>query len=83
MAFRCFECKAEIAAPDDELGEVFLAHARAEHDWDEPDQAIRNYAEATLRLSGPTERLEAIFGEGLAVVRSMPNIPSMVAAGAS
>ena len=60
MAFRCFECKAEIAAPDDELGEVFLAHARAEHDWDEPDQAIRNYAEATLRLNGPTERLEAI-----------------------
>lgn len=60
MAFECFECGAEIAAPDDELGEVFLAHARAEHDWPEPDQAIINYAEATLRLNGPTERLDEI-----------------------
>lgn len=60
MAFQCFECGAEIAAPDDELGEAFLAHARAAHDWSDPDQAIRNYAEATLRLNGPTERLDEI-----------------------
>ena len=60
MAFQCFECSAEIAVPDDELAEAFLAHARADHDWPYPDQAIRNYAEATLRLDGPTERLDEI-----------------------
>lgn len=62
MPFPCPECGVEIAAPDDELGEAFLVHARAAHDWPEPDQAIRNHAEATLRLNGPTERLEAIGG---------------------
>ena len=68
MAFQCFECSAEIAVPDDELAEAFLAHARADHDWPYPDQAIRNYAEATLRLDGPTERLDEI---GEVVVHAM------------
>jgi GNAT superfamily N-acetyltransferase len=58
MVFRCFECETEIAAPDDELGDAFLAHARAVHEWPYPDQGIRNYAEATLRLSGSSERLD-------------------------
>ena len=60
MSLICFECEAEIDAPDDELGDAFLAHARAEHDWPYPDQGIRNYAEATLRLSGDSERLDEI-----------------------
>jgi GNAT superfamily N-acetyltransferase len=61
MKFDCFECGASIAADDLEaLGEVFLLHARAEHSWPYPDQAIRNYAEATQRLTGPTERLAAL-----------------------
>lgn len=60
MAFRCFECEVEFAVPDDQLGDAFLAHARAEHEWPFPDQGIRNYAEATLRLTGPTERVDRI-----------------------
>jgi len=60
MAFACFECGAEIDAPEDTIGDEFLAHARSEHEWPFPDQGIRNYAEATLRLIGPGERLPEI-----------------------
>jgi GNAT superfamily N-acetyltransferase len=57
----CFECGATIAADDEgRLGEAFLGHARAEHEWPYPDQAVRNFAEATQRLTGPAERLAAI-----------------------
>lgn len=57
----CFECSQTIAAPTVEaLAEAMLAHARAEHQWPYPDQAIRNYAEATERLTGDSERLDAI-----------------------
>jgi len=61
MRLECFECGAEIQGQDlDSLGEQFLTHARADHDWPYPDQAVRNYAAATQRLSGPTERLPTI-----------------------
>lgn len=39
------------------LGDRFLAHARSSHEWPYPDQGIRNYAEATQRLTGPSDRL--------------------------
>ena len=61
MRTDCFECSAPIEAGTLEtLGEALLAHARSEHEWPYPDQAIRNYAEATQRLTGPAERLDEI-----------------------
>ena len=61
MKFTC-ECGATIAGDDlPALGDAMIAHVRADHtDWPFPDGAIRNYAEATQRLTGPTERLDAI-----------------------
>lgn len=57
----CFECGTTIDASEDALiADRFLEHARSQHDWPYPDQAIRNYAEATQRLTGPEERLETI-----------------------
>ena len=61
MHLDCFECGATVEAGDlTDLGERFLAHARSSHDWPYPDQAIRNYAEATQRLTGPSERLDEL-----------------------
>ncbi len=61
MELTCFECQAGITAHDvSALADAFLTHARDKHEWPFPDQAIRNYAEATQRLTGPTERLETI-----------------------
>jgi GNAT superfamily N-acetyltransferase len=58
MRLDCFECGATIAADDvGELADRFLAHARSSHEWPHPDQGIRNYAEATQRLTGPCDRL--------------------------
>jgi GNAT superfamily N-acetyltransferase len=56
------ECGTEVSAEDDAaFGEAFLRHVRAEHtDWPYPDVAVRNYGEALLRLTGPTERRSAI-----------------------
>ena len=63
MRLDCFECGATVEARDlTQLGDRFLAHAGRSHDWPYPDQAIRNYAEATERLTGPSERL-ADLGE--------------------
>ena len=43
------------------MSDAFLAHVRADHpDWPYPDVAVRNYGEAGLRLTGPTERLPSI-----------------------
>jgi hypothetical protein len=54
----CFECGAAVEAEDlADLGERFLDHARTSHEWPYPDQGIRNYAEATQRLTGPADRL--------------------------
>ena len=58
---QCFECQATVSGSDDgQLADAFLSHARSEHEWPFPDQGIRNYAEATQRLTGPSERLESI-----------------------
>jgi GNAT superfamily N-acetyltransferase len=61
LQFTC-ECGTTIAGGDlGGLGDVMIAHVRADHpDWPFPDMAIRNYAEATQRLTGSTERLDAI-----------------------
>jgi GNAT superfamily N-acetyltransferase len=56
--FDCFECGRRIDAVDlTLLADAFLVHSRAEHNWPYSDQAIRNYADATQRLTGPEERL--------------------------
>lgn len=61
MELDCFECGTTVDAEDaGQLADAFLAHARAEHEWPYPDQGIRNYAEATLRLTGSGERLPEI-----------------------
>jgi GNAT superfamily N-acetyltransferase len=63
MHLECFECGATVEGADpSDLGVRFLAHARDDHEWPYPDQGIRNYAEATQRLTGPSERL-AELGE--------------------
>jgi GNAT superfamily N-acetyltransferase len=62
---KCFGCDSEIDAADVEgLVRAFVAHGRDQHTWSYPDEAIanyaRNYAEATVRLTGDTERLPEI-----------------------
>jgi GNAT superfamily N-acetyltransferase len=66
----CHQCGAMIAGPDmTAFGDAFIAHARSAHpDWPYPDVAIRNYAEATQRLTGPTARLEQLREVEIAVV---------------
>ncbi len=58
----CDECGVLIEGADMEaFGDAYIGHARAAHaDWPYPDTAIRNYAEATQRLTGSTERLAEI-----------------------
>ena len=65
MKIKCFACDALIEADDTEAAaRSFLAHGRENHTWSYPEEAIRNYArnyaEATERLSGDTERLSEI-----------------------
>src|SRR5262245_9339808 len=62
---KCFGCDALIEADDaDAVVDAFVAHARESHTWSYPEDAIRNYArnyaEATERLTGGTERLPEI-----------------------
>jgi GNAT superfamily N-acetyltransferase len=62
---KCFGCAALIEASDaDAVARAFVAHGQERHDWKYPEQAIRNYAcnyaEATERLTGSTERLSEI-----------------------
>lgn len=58
MHLECFECGARVEADDlADLGDRFVVHARSSHEWPYPDQGIRNYAEATQRLTGPSARL--------------------------
>lgn len=59
---RCDGCTTLVTAPDLEaFSDAYLAHVRTVHpEWPFPDLAIRNTAEATQRLTGPTERLESI-----------------------
>lgn len=65
MKVKCFGCDAMIEADDaDAVVDAFVAHGRESHTWSYPEQAIRNYArnyaEATERLTGGTERLPEI-----------------------
>ena len=61
MNLTCFECGDAITGDDlDSLGDTFVGHARSKHEWPYSDQGIRNFAHATQRLTGSTERLEAI-----------------------
>jgi GNAT superfamily N-acetyltransferase len=65
MQIRCFECDAPIeAASADLVVDAFVAHAREQHTWSYPEEALRNYArnfaEAIERQTGSTERLPEI-----------------------
>ena len=65
MEIPCFGCDVKIAGDDaEEIEDRFVAHAAEIHEWDYPEQALRNYArnnaEALGRLTGGTERLAAI-----------------------
>jgi hypothetical protein len=62
---KCFECAALLEAEDtDAIAHAFVAHGQEKHTWSYPEEAIwnyaRNYAEATERLTGGTERLPEI-----------------------
>ncbi len=61
----CFAGDARIEGEDaDVVVERFIAHARDSHDWPYEEEALRNYArnyaEANVRLTGPTEWLDEI-----------------------
>ncbi|MGH3372661.1 MAG: GNAT family N-acetyltransferase [Nocardioidaceae bacterium] len=58
----CDACGATVQGDDPgPFGDAYIAHVRTSHpDWPYADQGIRNYAEATQRLTGPRQRLEAI-----------------------
>ena len=56
---------AQLEADDaDALARAFVAHGHEKHSWSFPEDAIRNYArnyaEATERLTGGTQRLSEI-----------------------
>jgi len=62
---KCFDCDEQIEAEDAEAAvRAFVAHGQGRHAWSYPEKAImnyaRNYAEATVRLTGDTERLPEI-----------------------
>jgi len=62
---KCFGCAARGEANDsDAVADAFVAHGQESHTWTYPEEAIRNYArnyaEATERLTGATERLPEI-----------------------
>ena len=62
ISHECDACGAKVLGDDVEgFGDAYIAHARTSHaDWPYPDQASRNYAEATQRLTGSTQRLDAV-----------------------
>ncbi|HEX7077177.1 MAG TPA: GNAT family N-acetyltransferase [Candidatus Eisenbacteria bacterium] len=65
MIVKCFECAALIEAADaDAVTRAFVAHGQETHAWSYPEEAVRNYArnyaEATERLTGSTERRSQI-----------------------
>lgn len=65
MQVKCFACEELLEAVDaDAAADAFVAHGRARHTWSYPEESIRNYAknyaEATERLTGATDRLETI-----------------------
>lgn len=65
MKVKCFECAALMEAEDaDAVVCAFVVHGQEKHTWVYPEEAIRNYArnyaEATERLTGGTERISEI-----------------------
>lgn len=65
MWMQCFAGDARIeAATTEDVADRFVAHAEQSHDWPYPEEALRNYArnyaEANVRLTGSTERLEEL-----------------------
>jgi len=65
MKTGCFGCDVVLEADDAEgIADAFVAHTRDAHEWDYPEDALRNFArnfaEAGERLSGDTERLDEI-----------------------
>ena len=65
MKCRCFGCDASIEADSaDHVVDAFVVHGHERHTWSYPEEAIRNYArnyaEASERLTGDTERLPEI-----------------------
>jgi GNAT superfamily N-acetyltransferase len=61
---KCFGCDAIIESDADTIVDAFVAHGQQSHTWSYPQEAIRNYArnfaDATVRLTGSTERLPEI-----------------------
>jgi len=62
---KCFGCDAVIEADDsDTVVDPFVAHGQKSHTWPYPEEPIRtyarDYAEATQRLTGGSERLSEI-----------------------
>ncbi len=67
MKSGCFGCDVVVEGDDAEaVADQFVAHAAASHQWTYPEEALRlysrNYAEASDRLTGGTERLPNISG---------------------
>jgi GNAT superfamily N-acetyltransferase len=62
ITHQCEACPATVEGEDlERFGDAFIAHVRADHpDWPYPDRAVRNYAEATQRLSPVGDRLVAV-----------------------
>jgi GNAT superfamily N-acetyltransferase len=61
----CFGCDVVIEADDaDGVADAFVSHTAEAHDWDYPEEALRNYARnyagAVERLTGSTDRLPEI-----------------------
>ena len=62
MKVKCFGCDAVIEAESPAAAaDAFVAHGRERHTWTYPEESLRtyarNYGEATVRLTGGTERL--------------------------
>jgi len=63
-AYTCEGCGFVVSGDDmDAFVAALTAHAREVHEWPYPDVAIRNFAEATQRATGPKERLDELSGE--------------------
>ena len=65
MKVKCFGCHALIEGDDsDAVVDAFVVHGQKNHTWSYPEDAIRtyarNYADATERLTGGTDRQSEI-----------------------
>lgn len=62
IEYQCEFCHAPVGGSDMQaFGDAFISHVREVHpDFPYPDQAVRNFAEATQRLSPVGDRVDAI-----------------------